>query len=131
LGNGKKRWKSLLVVIIITPFGFATKFYSGWGQLWIYNYAGDILYPIFWYFLILTLFPQLNPLILAILNFVAEVLIEFSQLYSNHIFETVRSYFLGKVVFGEGFDYCDFFYYILGNALGLGIYHIIGLKHDD
>jgi hypothetical protein len=124
-GYRNQLWKTILVLFIITPLGFATKFYSGWGQHWVYNYAGDILYPVFWYFLILLGFPRCNPIVLAIVNFTVDVLIECSQIYSNAFLEMVRSSFIGLVVLGQGFDIRDVGYYLIGNTLAVGSYYLL------
>ncbi len=115
----------LIVVIIITPIGFATKFYRGPFESWMMLYAGDILYPIFWYFLFLFFFPNFNPYLLAVLNLTVDCLGEFSQQISTPLLIAIRKNFIGRTIIGSGFDSNDFIYYIIGNILAIIIYFFI------
>ena len=35
-------------LLVVTPLGFAFKFYSGPGNWWFNNYGAGVLYEIFW-----------------------------------------------------------------------------------
>lgn len=109
-------------VVIITPIGFATKFYHGFGEEWVHLYAGDILYPMFWYFVVMAIVPRLNPFLLAGLNLTFDVLGEFSQLISTPFLESIRGNFIGRTLIGTGFDANDFIYYVMGNILAVLLY---------
>ena len=85
-------------------------------------YAGDILYPMFCFFLVLFFLPQINPVLLAAGNLLFDIFIELSQLITLPFLLELRSSFLGSIIFGSGFDFFDFFYYILGNVLALRLY---------
>ena len=111
-----------LTVIAVTPLGFATKFYHGVGETWVRLYAGDILYPVFWYFLFLTFFPRFNPYILAGLNLAFDCLGECTQLLHTPLLESIRSTFIGRTVIGNGFDSNDFYYYLIGNIFAVMVY---------
>jgi len=110
------------VVVIITPIGFATKFYHGVGEEWVRLYAGDILYPMFWYLVVLTIVPRLNPFLLAGVNLTFDVFGEFSQMISTPFLESIRGNFIGVTLIGCGFDANDFIYYIVGNGLAVLLY---------
>lgn len=115
----------LLTVLAVTPLGFATKLYSGPGEHWMHLYAGDILYPVFWYFLFLTFFPRFNPYLLAGLNLAFDCLCECTQLLHTPHLESIRSTFIGRTIIGNGFDSHDFYYYIIGNILALVLYRLL------
>lgn len=124
----KSRLKYFAVVLIITPLGFATKLEWVTQYGWVYLYAGDILYSIFFFFLFLTIYPRFNPCKLAAVNFILDVLIELSQLYSTPLLNSIRAFFIGRTILGNGFDYLDFFYYIIGNMFAICLYKIINRK---
>ncbi len=44
----KIRFFITLSLLILIPLGIWSKFYTGFGHQWLNNYAGDILYNIFW-----------------------------------------------------------------------------------
>jgi len=125
LSDFKKRLLFFIVTILITPLGFATTFYLGPGSKWVELYAGDIFYPVFWYFLIMTIFPRLNYLLLAGFNLLFDIIIEFSQLLEIPFLENIRENFIGRTIFGSGFDKNDFMYYIFGNVISIIIYSLL------
>ena len=118
----KQRLTYAIVVLSLTPLGFSTKFYHGVYANWVNLYAGDILYPMFCFFLVLFFLPQINPVLLAAGNLLFDIFIELSQLITLPFLLELRSSFLGSIIFGSGFDFFDFFYYILGNVLALRLY---------
>lgn len=120
-----RRLAFMITVLAVTPLGFATKFYSGVGESWVHLYAGDILYPVFWYFLFLTFFPRFNPYVLAGLNLAFDCLGECTQLFHPPILESVRSTFIGRTLIGTGFDSHDFYYYLIGNLFAVILYRLI------
>jgi len=111
--------------VFITPVGFFTKFYLGPGSGWVQLYAGDIFYPVFWYFLFLTVFPHFNYLLLAGINLIFDALIEFTQLINTPLLASIRKNFLGRTIIGSGFDKNDLIYYIAGNILAIVIYCLL------
>jgi hypothetical protein len=125
ISKSQLRLFSALIILIITPLGFYTKFYSGPSAHWVHEYAGDILYPLFWYFTIILIFAPDKPYLIAGLNLTFDVLCEFSQLLSTPLLERIRANFLGRTIIGQGFDPIDFIYYILGNILAVLIFLIL------
>ena len=118
----------ILSILVITPLGFATKFYYGPGETWIQIYAGGILYEIFWMLIIAFVFPRLHDLLNAGIVFSATSILEFVQLWQPPILEALRSNFLGATIVGVGFDPWDFLYYAIGCLLGFFLlrgYHAI------
>ncbi|RPI00024.1 MAG: DUF2809 domain-containing protein [Calditrichaeota bacterium] len=115
----------MLIIAILTPLGFATKFYHFAGKAWVNNYAGDILYPMFWFFCLLLIFPRFSPSAAAILVFLFSSLVEFTQLFSTSLTQFMRSSFLGRVLVGSSFSLIDIFYYAVGAFAAWLINHLL------
>lgn len=47
-----------LSLLIVTPLGFLSKFYTGPARQWVNHYAGDVLYEIFWCLVIFWFIPK-------------------------------------------------------------------------
>ena len=115
----KKQWPILVVLLVITPLGLATKCYSGAGQQWVHDYAGDILYTMFWYFLCILMFPQTRPAFMSLLVFFFSVFVELSQLSDATQLLWLRQFFVGRTLVGVSFSFTDIGYYYLGSQLAL------------
>lgn len=117
-----KRVASRLLLIIVLAalclVGIATKLYRGTLETWFHNYAGGIVYEVFWIVLFGTLFPKGRPWRIAVSVLVATCALEVLQLYHPPVLEAIRSTFLGRALIGNGFDPWDFIYYVLGSAIG-------------
>jgi len=59
----------ILIILIIVPIGFYTKFYSGPLQKWVSYSLGDFWYEIFWCLVISLFFPNLKSSRIAIIVF--------------------------------------------------------------
>lgn len=121
----RARLFTFLALIIITPLGFASKFYTGVYFNWINNSLGGILYVIFWCLVIFLFFPKLSSYFIAILVFLATSLLELTQLLSYPVLENFRSYFLGRTLIGTSFTFSDFPYYFIGAIIGILILEFI------
>lgn len=51
------RLRSFVSLLIVTPIGFTSKFYTGPGAWWFNNYGGGIFYEIFWCFVVILFLP--------------------------------------------------------------------------
>jgi len=113
------RLLTILSLLIVTPLGFLCKFYNGPAHPWFNNYGGDILYQIFWCFIIFFFIPT-RPAIrqIPIWIFTVISIIEFLQLWQPPFLEEFRYTFLGKMTLGTQFDWQDFLYYLIGSFLG-------------
>ena len=120
-----------ILIIILVPLGLSTKFYSGPGSIWIYKYSGDILYPMFWFFVTMFFRPNSNPLRISGLVFLGCTIIEFTQLIKTPLLETVRDYFIGRTLIGSGFDGIDIVYYLIGNGLGYLVFQVFFKSRSD
>jgi len=63
LVSGQMTWSSthtraMLSLLVVTPLGFAFKFYPGPGNWWFNNYGAGLLYEIFWILLAFLFFPS-------------------------------------------------------------------------
>ncbi len=114
----KYRLLIVLILIVIVPVGFLTKFYSGPAQLWVNNSLGGLFYEIFWCLAFAFLLPKSNPLKIALWVFISTCTLEFLQLWHPQFLELFRSNFIGRTVLGNLFRWGDFPYYIIGSSLG-------------
>jgi hypothetical protein len=114
----KQRWLIALMLLVLVPTGFFTKFYSGPAQVWISNSAGGLLYEIFWCLSFYFLFPKSKPIILSVIVFISTCLLEFLQLLHSPFLEDIRSNFIGRTIIGNAFNWMDFPYYVAGSFLG-------------
>lgn len=108
----------LLAIIIVTPLGFASKFYNGYLASWFNNSFGGLLYEIFWCLVIAFVFIKLNEKIIAVGVFIVTSFLEFLQLWHPHFLEVLKSTFLGRTILGNTFVPSDFFYYLIGSLAG-------------
>jgi hypothetical protein len=110
-----------LILLLLIPIGLGTKFYRGPFEQWVHLYAGDIFYPMFWYFLARFVWPRLPCLWGAVGVFGFCALIEVSQMWKPVFLQTLRQTFFGAVLLGSGFDWPDFLYYAVGVGIAVGI----------
>ncbi|MCZ6634576.1 MAG: DUF2809 domain-containing protein [bacterium] len=112
------RIRILLFLVVLVPVGFYTKIYSGPGSVWVRDYAGGVLYEVFWCLVLLWLMPGTRPCRIAVGVFGVTSLLEVLQLWHPPFLEALRSSFLGQAVLGTSFDTWDFVFYGIGCALG-------------
>ena len=117
---------TLLLIIIIVPLGFATKFYNGWGEDWINNSLGGVLYVIFWCLVVYFLKPKLKPGNIAIGVLLVTSFLEVLQLWHPPFLQRIRSTFLGVTILGNSFVFSDFGYYIVGAMIAYFILKQLG-----
>jgi hypothetical protein len=110
-----------LILLALIPIGLGTKFYRGPFQAWVYGYAGDIFYPMFWYFLLRLTWKNSSAQLCALIIFIFCTMIEFSQLLVTPLLQTLRQNFFGAVLLGSGFEWLDIVYYAVGVGLAVGI----------
>ena len=113
----KKRSVLLLLILIITPIGFATKFYSGPAAGWVNNSFGGMLYIVFWCLIARAIFPKANSAILASSVFWATTIIEFLQLWHPPSLEWARGFFIGRTFLGNSFSWTDILHYAIASLI--------------
>lgn len=110
--------RTMLSILIITPIGFASKFYRGPAAAWVNDSLGGAFYVIFWCLVGLLLFPNGKPWKIAAVVLTITCLLEFLQLWHPHFLEWIRGHFIGATILGTSFAWSDFPYYVLGSAVG-------------
>ncbi len=108
------RLRSFILLLIITPLGFASKFYTGPGAWWFNNYAGGILYEMFWCFVAILFFPYVTAFWIINLVLGITCFLECLQLWHPLFLESIRSTFIGSTLIGTTFAWWDFPHYVIG-----------------
>ncbi|MFK8183422.1 MAG: DUF2809 domain-containing protein [Phormidesmis sp.] len=104
------------VLCLLVILGLGSKAYSGWGQTWINHFSGDILYEIFWIWLVGAWKVRARSHRIALLIFLLTATIELTQLIP---FPAVwKAQLWWRLLLGTTFSWADFFYYAIGCILG-------------
>jgi hypothetical protein len=127
----KIRGQILFWFAFLVPLGFMTKFYHGPLSDWVYHYAGDILYPFFWFLVVIFIHPALPPLKTAAWICGITCCLEFTQLIRTPALEQFRQTFLGRTLIGNGFDWYDLGYYFIGGLVALIFSKLILAPADE
>lgn len=114
----RQRHWTILSILAITPIGFASKFYSGYGQDWVSNSLGGVFYVIFWCLVVVLFFDRLRPALIAAGVLTVTCTLEFLQLWHPAPLEYLLSTFIGQTVLGTTFVWSDFPYYFIGAGFG-------------
>ncbi len=122
------RLHSFILLLIIIPLGFTSKFYTGPGAWWFNNYAGGILYEMFWCFVATLVFPYARAFWIACLVLGITCFLECLQLWNPLFLESIRSTFIGNTLIGSTFAWWDFPHYIIGCFAG---WYIIKSKRGE
>jgi hypothetical protein len=128
-GGHISRISIILILLILVPLGLSTKFYHGPGNTWVQLYAGDIFYPMFWFFIGMLLFPRTHPVTMSIFIFFFSTAVEFSQLLNGGVLTLLRRSFLGRTLVGTSFVWLDILYYLIGSLLALLLYWLLDGLH--
>lgn len=113
------RKRLLIALALITPLGFATKFYQGPGEHIVRSNLGGALYEVFWVLLVLLVWPGLSPFRVAVGVLSVTSVLEVAQLWHPPWLQAIRSTFLGHAVLGSTFAWLDFPWYVAGCILAL------------
>jgi len=114
----KKRTWTVILLLIITPLGFYTKFYSGPAASWVNDSLGGVFYEIFWCLLVFLFFVNTKAWVIAASVFTVTSFLEVLQLWHPEFLEFIRSYFIGRTFLGTSFNLYDFIYYFIGSGIG-------------
>lgn len=112
-----RRIRTVISLTILIPLGFYTKSYKGCLAEWINASSGGAFYEIFWCLLVF-LFSEIRPSIIALSVLIATCCLEFLQLWHTPVLEWLRSFFIGRTILGTTFDWWDFPYYFIGSGIG-------------
>ncbi len=109
---------TIIILIILIPIGFYTKFYHGPFYYWVNNSLGGILYEIFWCLALLLFLPKTRPYKIALGVFIITSTLEILQLWHPTFLMQIRRTFIGRTLIGTSFVWSDFFYYSIGCIIG-------------
>ncbi|MBN2031142.1 DUF2809 domain-containing protein [bacterium] len=112
------RIKIVISLLVLTPIGFASKFYNGPAAWWFNDYAGGMLYELFWCLVVVLIWPQVSRFKVALWVLGVTSFLEWFQLAHPPFLETIRSTFIGRTLIGTSFSWWDFPYYVVGCFFG-------------
>ena len=110
----------LILLVLLVPIGFATKFYNGPVADWVSDSLGGLLYVMFWMLLAMAIRPHARIALVALAVLTVTCLLEFLQFWHPIWLAPIRATFLGHALLGNTFSWLDFPYYLLGALLGYG-----------
>ncbi len=126
----KGRFIIPIILCILIPLGFYTKAYTGWGEEYVHDHLGGIIYEVFFILLVLWVVPGLSPLVTAVIVFSFTSGLEFLQLWKPPFLEAVRNTILGEALIGSSFSWADFPWYITGCVAGWLAGRKLRQRHD-
>ncbi len=129
-GTPPARPSLLGCLAIVTPLGFASKFYQGPGAWWFNFYAGGLLYEMFWILLVMAVRPSLPVVPVAWAVFAITSGLEFLQLWNPPPLAAIRRTFLGQTLIGTTFGWWDFVHYAAGCAAGVFLVRRLGARRE-
>ncbi len=116
-----ERQRLLLHLALLVPLGFAVKYATpGSWHHWGFSYGGAVLYEVFWVLAARFVRPSWSPLRCGMVVCSATAVLEMLQLWHPGWLESLRATFPGRILLGHHFDPVDFFYYLVGTAIGVG-----------
>ena len=104
----------IVLLTLIIPIGLFTRSSGEMLPSFIATYAGDVLWATMIYFILCILFPQWNPVKIAIYALAVCFAVELSQLYQADWINTIRHTRLGALALGRGFLASDLICYTVG-----------------
>ncbi len=105
-----------VVLVVLVALGLGSKAYSGWGQGWIHDFSGDVLYEMFWIWLFGAWQLRWRVKRIAIATFLVTALIEFSQIIPFP--PAWQAQLWWRLLLGSAFSWPDFVCYAAGCGLG-------------
>ena len=121
------RCKTLLLLCLVIPAGFAFKWYKGPERWWFNDYGAAVMYEIFWCLVVYLFWPRRsNATRIASLVLVATCILEIMQLWKPPFLQIIRHTLLGASLIGTTFVWWDFPHYVLGCALGWLLIRVVG-----
>jgi len=120
-----------MALLLVVSAGLASRsfpflFPACWGK-----YPGDALWATMVLFGVAFLRPTIGPLKGATIALCVSGAVEFSQMYQGAWLNTVRSYRIGHLVLGSGFDWFDLAAYAMGVGAGLVLDACLFLRWHD
>jgi len=88
------RKRLLILLLVLIPAGFASKFYGGPFRTYVNDSLGGVLYVLFWIWLFAFLLPRANGGTIALAVLAVTCGLEFLQLCHPPFLESIRSCFM-------------------------------------
>jgi hypothetical protein len=121
----KRRIVYLILTILITVIGLATRSHPHLFPAIVAEYGGDVLWAALFLFPLRILFPNVALWKLAAYNYAFGVLIELQQLLEMPWLVELRHTLFGKLFLGMGFLWSDILCYAIGTVLAWAIIWLI------
>lgn len=113
----KRRLFALLLIGPVILLGLSSRQHRFWPD-WFAAYAGDTLWALLVYLLLVFLFPARRPLSLALWALGFAFAVEFSQLFHPPWLDALRATTLGGLILGFSFLWSDLLCYSVGVGIG-------------
>ena len=118
------RVRILIALSIVTPLGFAAKWYAGPARWWLNNWAASIVYELFFMLLVFFICPRKGAVApIAVGVCAATIALEFLQLWHPAWLQAIRGTFFGRALLGTTFAASDLPIYPVGCLLGWLLLH--------
>ncbi|HUR36615.1 MAG TPA: DUF2809 domain-containing protein [Terriglobales bacterium] len=111
----------LLAAMVVVVLGLASRKFAGALPAFVGDYAGDTLWGLLVFLLIVMVFPKWSAQRIFVSTVGFAFAIELSQLYHAPWIDHVRDTTLGGLVLGYGFLWSDLVCYVAGAAAGYGL----------
>ncbi len=127
--NYLRRGSYLLLAIITTIIGLATRKAAHLFHPFIAEYGGDTLWALLFFLLARMIWLNKPIWLIAVITYSFGVLIECSQLYQGEWIVSLRETFPGQMLLGHGFLWSDLLCYAIGVLLGGAIAYLLEKKY--
>ena len=111
------------VTLVVILLGLASRKFREYLPAFLGEYAGDTLWALVLYLLVILLTPSRRIVVRATIALAIAFLVEFSQLYHANWIDGIRATTLGGLVLGFGFLWTDLICYAVGIAAGATMEH--------
>ena len=118
----------LLFVVFLIFIGLISKSNLFPQNGFISNYAGGIIYVVFFIVLSSLFFTETSPIKISVIVLVITSLIEFTQLIQNEVLIGIRDIKLIRALIGSTFNPFDFLFYLFGMIIGCSVLMILKSK---
>ncbi|MDB5036252.1 MAG: hypothetical protein JWQ98_3493 [Chlorobi bacterium] len=108
------RWLYIIITLAVIPLGLGSRRYGGHLPAFVATYAGDTLWTVMFYFIVVSLAPRLAIRRAALTALAASCVIEILQLYHAPWIDSIRATTLGGLALGFTFLWSDMVCYTVG-----------------
>lgn len=120
----QSRLFSLIVLIVASILGIASRKWGSSLPLFLANYTGDTMWALAAFAIFRGVFPTLKLHTVFILALDFSFIIELSQLWHNAFLDAIRQTIIGGLVLGFGFKWTDLICYACGCLIGWIIFSL-------